>query len=167
MIKHLLAAALAAVLAAVATGCCYSHNCGSCNQCGGCGSCNECGSCGGGCGNCGSCNGGCNQGCGQCGNCGGSECPFGWLESLFHCHCADSYCGSCQGCGENYFCDWYNCPPTPDPCCCGCYCGCPPCSQFHPLPPRYGSIPMSHGGYTSMGEMQMGAAPQNRDTMSR
>lgn len=199
MTKHALWAAVAALsIVAGSSGCCFWHHHG-CGPCGGCGG--NCDSCGGGCGSCG---GGCGSyggGCGGSGTgsqytswygtgspscdgyCGGctdccNDCHhhcFLWgLLDIFHCCHPETFDCGCQGCGEYYFCDWFCCPPTPDPCdCCGNFCGCAPCSHFHPLPPRCGSMPYGppmgpYDGYTPgpgmqappNGNMPQGSTPQ-------
>jgi hypothetical protein len=111
---------------------------GSCASCSG-----GCRSCGGGCNSCGCapCNSCCDQCCDEC-CCPPRHCRFG---ELLH---PETY--PCCGCGEFYWCDWKGYPPTPDPCdCCGNYCGPCQCSRFHPLPPRFGSIPMPHIEYAA------------------
>jgi hypothetical protein len=108
---------------------------GACSKCGqkSC-TCGDKVACGDGCGGrsdwtgCSSCQGGCGGGCGACGK--RSPC---WL--------LDAFC-KCSGCGELYFNEWCNDPPSCcDPCdCYGNWVGCGPCNGCYRAPYR------SHNG---------------------
>lgn len=178
MTKQIFGAALAALLVASFSGCgswhCYEYHDGG-NWGGNCygsygGGCESCGqSCGSSCdsGNCGGDTCGCDScGCDSCNSCSPYDCgishwwhdSWNWCTGWWHSPCGSSGCG----CGELYWCDWYNCPPTRDPCnCCGGYVldhDPHPCYQ---MGPRYGSIPLNHGGGGEMidGEEYVGKKP--------
>jgi hypothetical protein len=158
MSKHALLAVAAAILLSTSSGCVWWRHCwgswayyGACDSCGYCDNCPP--------GPCGGCHepfsGCCNDGCGSYDSCGGccNDCcddcchPFAFLHHLFHSPGPLGCCDyPCQGCGEKYYCDWINSPPTCEPCdCCGNYTGCDP-RPCYQQSPRYGSVPM-HSDY--------------------
>lgn len=143
--------------------------CGGCDHAAACQPACESASCGGGCGQ------GCSDGCSHGGGCGGGCGEFSLLGNLFGYHgnsggcsilgCGSHYldpqgacygadCGSCceqAGCGCMYWGDYFNVPPTTEPCdCCQNYVG-PSHSPHGSTPCYYGPAPAYHGPHHAAG----------------
>lgn len=138
--------------------------CGATGLAGGCG-----------CGHGGDCSCGQSCGCGQGGGGGGQGRKFGLLSgllgyngcnngcSIFGCSshyldpqgaCYGAYCGNCcnkAGCGCMYWGDYWNVPPTTDPCdCCQNYVG-PSHSPYGSTPCYYGPAPPNYAPHYATG----------------
>jgi hypothetical protein len=171
MIQRALWAASAAILVVFSSGCgCINEcmckhswygdaDCCSNNHCidarfgdygfGACGECCNAPCCDGGANGCPGYNN-CESSC-CCPECDRYECTLTracrFCKSIFHSpHPVGKYDCCNGGCGEKYCCDWYNCPPTCDPCDhCGNYCGCKGHNPCYQATPRFGGVPMGHG----------------------
>lgn len=190
MYKHVLLAALASILFSSSSGCVMWRHCwgswayyGTTDSCGYCDNCPPgpcakhpgpfCGlfsGCGGEpcCDSCGDC---CDNGCGDCCSCGSCGPSHGLFHGIFQSPgpvgCTDI---PCQGCGEKYWCDWINYPPTCDPCdCCGNFTGPRDPRPSYQQSPRSGSIPLhanQSGAELYQDDPGMEPTPAEPDTLN-